>query len=131
MNVKFNQLSNAIRFLSIAAVQKANSGHPGMPMGMADIAAVLFKEHLKFDPENEDSYLYRANTKFSIGDLKGFQEDYDKTKVMASKKGLKWYEGQHLKWVSDVRIEKAVRLQDGRCLVIKQSGPILLTKKVS
>ena len=46
------QLANCIRFLSIDAVQKANSGHPGMPMGMADIAAVLFKEHLKFDPEN-------------------------------------------------------------------------------
>jgi len=38
--------------LSIDAVQKANSGHPGMPMGMADIATVLFKDHLKFDPYN-------------------------------------------------------------------------------
>ena len=44
------QLANCIRFLSIDAVQKANSGHPGMPMGMADIATVLFKDHLKFDP---------------------------------------------------------------------------------
>ena len=52
MNVKFNQLSNAIRFLSIDAVQKANSGHPGMPMGMADVATVLFKYHLRFNPEN-------------------------------------------------------------------------------
>ena len=52
MNVKFNQLSNAIRFLSIDAVQKANSGHPGMPMGMADVATVLFKYHLRFNSEN-------------------------------------------------------------------------------
>ena len=52
MTVKFNQLSNAIRFLSIDAVQKANSGHPGMPMGMADVATVLFKYHLRFNPKN-------------------------------------------------------------------------------
>ena len=42
-------LSNAIRVLSMDAVQQANSGHPGMPMGMADVATVLFKNHLKFD----------------------------------------------------------------------------------
>ena len=47
-----HQLANCIRFLSIDAVQKANSGHPGMPMGMADIATVLFKKHLKFNPNN-------------------------------------------------------------------------------
>ncbi len=52
MTVKFNQLSNAIRFLSIDAVQKANSGHPGMPMGMSDVATVLFKYHLRFNPKN-------------------------------------------------------------------------------
>ena len=43
------QLANAIRFLSADAVQKANSGHPGMPMGMADVATVLFTRFLKFD----------------------------------------------------------------------------------
>jgi len=47
-----HQFANCIRFLAIDAVQKANSGHPGMPMGMADIATVLFKDHLKFDPNN-------------------------------------------------------------------------------
>ncbi len=52
MNIKFNQLSNALRFLSIDAVQKANSGHPGMPMGMADVATTLFKYHLRFNPKN-------------------------------------------------------------------------------
>ena len=52
MNINLNQLANAIRFLSIDAVQKANSGHPGMPMGMADVATVLFKYHLRFNPEN-------------------------------------------------------------------------------
>jgi transketolase len=44
-----NDLANAIRFLSIDAVQAANSGHPGMPMGMADVATVLFTKFLKFD----------------------------------------------------------------------------------
>ncbi len=52
MKIKVNQLANAIRFLSIDAVQKANSGHPGMPMGMADVATVLFKFHLRFNPKN-------------------------------------------------------------------------------
>jgi transketolase len=44
-----NDLANALRFLSIDAVQAANSGHPGMPMGMADVATVLFTKFLKFD----------------------------------------------------------------------------------
>ena len=41
-----NQMSNAIRFLSMDAVEKANSGHPGMPMGMSDVATILFKYFL-------------------------------------------------------------------------------------
>ena len=45
-------MANAIRFLAADAVDKANSGHPGMPMGMADVATVLFQKHLKFDPKN-------------------------------------------------------------------------------
>ena len=46
------QLANAIRALSMDAVEKAKSGHPGMPMGMADVATVLYKDFLKFDPKN-------------------------------------------------------------------------------
>ena len=52
MDPKLKDLSNAIRFLSIDAVQKANSGHPGMPMGLADVATVLFKYYLRFNPKN-------------------------------------------------------------------------------
>ncbi len=43
-------MANAIRALSMDAVQAANSGHPGMPMGMADVATVLWSRFLKFDP---------------------------------------------------------------------------------
>ncbi|WP_120718239.1 transketolase [Tsuneonella amylolytica] len=47
-------MANAIRALSMDAVQAANSGHPGMPMGMADVATVLFSKYLKFDPKAPD-----------------------------------------------------------------------------
>jgi transketolase len=50
MTVTPQQMANAIRALSMDAVQAANSGHPGMPMGMADVATVLYTEFLKFDP---------------------------------------------------------------------------------
>ena len=49
---KHDRMANAIRFLAMDAVEKANSGHPGMPMGMADVATVLFTQFLKFDPED-------------------------------------------------------------------------------
>jgi transketolase len=49
-NASHTEMANAIRALSMDAVEKANSGHPGMPMGMADVATVLFTRFLKYDP---------------------------------------------------------------------------------
>ncbi len=66
MNKKNKNLANAIRFLSIDAVEKANSGHPGMPMGMADVATILFKYFLKFNPSNP-SWLNRDRFVLSAG----------------------------------------------------------------
>ena len=94
MSPHFKELSNAIRFLSIDAVQKANSGHPGLPMGMADVATVLFKYYLRFNPKNPNwsnrdrfilsaghgsmllySLLYLTGYKsISINDIKNFRK---------------------------------------------------------
>ncbi len=66
MSKLHNDLANCIRFLSIDAVQKANSGHPGMPMGMADVVTVLFKNFLRFNPKNPD-WLNRDRFVLSAG----------------------------------------------------------------
>ncbi|MGG7577759.1 transketolase [Rhizobium sp. Nf11,1] len=60
-----DRMANAIRFLAMDAVEKANSGHPGMPMGMADVATVLFTKYLRFDPKkphwpNRDRFVLSA-----------------------------------------------------------------------
>lgn len=87
------ELANAIRFLAIDAVQAANSGHPGMPMGMADIAEVLWRQYLKHDPAcpdwvNRDRFvlsnghgvmlwyalLHLTGYELSIDDLKAFRQ---------------------------------------------------------
>ena len=83
-------LANALRILSVDAVQKANSGHPGMPMGMADVATVLFKKFLKFDsscPEwpNRDRFMLSAGhgsmLLYSLLFLSGYQDiDIDQIK---------------------------------------------------
>ena len=94
-----DDLSNAIRMLSVDAVQKANSGHPGMPMGMADVATVLFTKFLKFDSSHPDwlnrdrfilsaghgsmllySLLYLNGYKdITIDDIKNFRALHSKT----------------------------------------------------
>jgi len=66
VNNLLKELSNTIRFISIDAIEKANSGHPGMPMGMADVATVLFKYYLRFNPKNP-SWINRDRFVLSAG----------------------------------------------------------------
>ncbi|MCG9080673.1 1-deoxy-D-xylulose-5-phosphate synthase N-terminal domain-containing protein, partial [Laribacter hongkongensis] len=92
------ELANAIRVLSMDAVQQANSGHPGMPMGMADIAVALWKYHLKHNPSNPQwadrdrfvlsnghgsmllySLLHLTGYDVSADDLKNFRQLHSKT----------------------------------------------------
>ncbi len=91
-------LANAIRALSMDAVQKANSGHPGAPMGMADIAEVLYNDFMRHNPQNPDwvdrdrfimsnghasmlpySVLHLTGYEVSIDDLKNFRQLHSKT----------------------------------------------------
>ncbi len=100
-NVKppvFNSLTGAIRALAMDAVQKANSGHPGAPMGMAEIAEVLWRRHLRHNPANPHwadrdrfvqsnghgsmliySLLHLTGYDLSIDDLKNFRQLHSKT----------------------------------------------------
>ena len=97
MSTRF-ELANAIRALSMDAVQKANSGHPGAPMGMADIAEVLWNDHMIHNPSNPDwsdrdrfilsnghgsmliySLLHLTGYDLNIDDLKNFRQMGSKT----------------------------------------------------
>jgi transketolase len=82
-SVSMSDMANAIRALSMDAVQKANSGHPGMPMGMADVATVLWSKHMKFDPAapawaDRDRFVLSAGhgsmLLYSILHLTGFED---------------------------------------------------------
>jgi transketolase len=94
------ELANAIRFLSMDAVEKAKSGHPGAPMGMADIAEVLWRDHLKHNPANPSwsnrdrfvlsnghgsmliySLLHLTGYDLSIDDLKNFRQLHSKPRA--------------------------------------------------
>ena len=94
----FNNLTSAIRALAMDAVQKANSGHPGAPMGMAEIAEVLWNHHLKHNPANPKwadrdrfvlsnghgsmlvyALLHLTGYDLSINDLKNFRQLHSKT----------------------------------------------------
>jgi transketolase len=83
------QLANALRFLSIDAIQKANSGHPGMPMGMADIAEVLWNEFLRHNPNNphwinRDRFIisngHGSMLQYSLLHLTGYDLSFDEIK---------------------------------------------------
>ena len=97
-NVSRKDCANAIRALSMDAVQKANSGHPGAPMGMADIAEVLWNDYLQHNPSNPAwinrdrfvlsnghgsmliySLLHLSGYDLSIEDIKQFRQLHSKT----------------------------------------------------
>src|SRR5574344_1301211 len=94
----FSNFANAIRVLSMEAIQKAKSGHPGAPLGMAEIAETLWRNHLNFNPKNPHwcnrdrfvlsnghasmllySLLHLSGYDLSIDDIKNFRQWNSKT----------------------------------------------------
>lgn len=97
-SVSSKTMANAVRALAMDAVQKANSGHPGMPMGMADIAVALWTKHLRHNPSDpkwlgrdrfllsnghgsmlQYALLHLAGYDLTIDDLKNFRQLHSKT----------------------------------------------------
>src|SRR5260221_391503 len=93
-----SEITNAIRALAMDAVQKANSGHPGAPMGMAEIAEVLWRHHLRHNPKNPHwadrdrfvlsnghgsmllyALLHLTGYALSMGEIKDFRQLHSKT----------------------------------------------------
>ena len=93
-----NLMANAIRALAMDAVQQANSGHPGAPMGMADMAVALWSDHLNHNPSNphwanrdrfvlsnghasmlNDAVLHLTGYKLPMAELKNFRQLHSKT----------------------------------------------------
>ena len=127
------ELANAIRALSMDAVQKAKSGHPGAPMGMADIAEVLWRDFLKHNPQNPSwadrdrfvlsnghgsmliySLLHLTGYDLPMEELKNFRQLHSKTRVTR-----KWvtplvWKPPPVRWVRVLPTQSVWRLQKKR-----------------
>jgi len=91
--VKHQRMANAIRALAMDAVERAKSGHPGMPMGMADVATVLFTRYLKFDPTDPE------------------WPDRDRFVLSAGHGSMLLYAGLYLLGVEDMTIDEIKRFR--------------------
>ena len=114
----YSKMANAIRVLTIDAVEAANSGHPGMPMGMADVATLLFSEFLKFDPKNpkwvdRDRFVLSAGhgsmliyallyltgySDISLDEIKNFRQFGSKTVYFSSQRSIKKFSVSPPNW---------------------------------
>ena len=132
MTVSDKSLANAIRALSMDAVQAANSGHPGMPMGMADVATVLFSDYLKFDPTqpkwaDRDRFVLSAGhgsmliysllhltgyARPTIEDIANFRQLHSPQGILKISNWLAW-KRPRVRWVLALPLPSAWRLPSG------------------